>query len=82
MIGALTASGELASFSERGALRLGYTFGEKIILAGPDNFYTFADGTSFSTPLVLRSISQNTSRDQKLVILRNTSPAIWTRRVS
>lgn len=63
IVGALDLSGKIAEFSNHGKCVDYYMLGEQVVAAAPADFLNVIDGTSFSTPLLVRYLTKNFDRN-------------------
>jgi hypothetical protein len=60
VVGSAGISGGTSTFSNSGTCVDIYTLGEKVVVAAPSNFLRIDDGTSYSAPLTVRFLTENT----------------------
>lgn len=69
-VGATTADGTRAEFSNYGTCVDVSALCDNVVLAAPDNFLNVESGTSFSAPLVVRYLSQNIHATDSIATMR------------
>lgn len=70
-VGATTATGARADFSNYGTCVDVSALGDNVVLAAPNNFLNIESGTSFSAPLVVRYLSQNIKPTDDIKTIRS-----------